>query len=164
MKYILFISIILFFTSCGDDYSPPAASINFHTNHYISQTDENNNTIAKDLRQKLIFVNSSQACKALHETKDEALNNSNLFCENLIFYGFDNWRVPTLTEIKNFEKGMHDDGLVPYYTFPECKRIVGIKQDGTLGTINTHNVSPKFEEVPLKFPAGLRCVREDNTL
>jgi len=162
MKYILFISIILFFTACGDGYTPPAASVNFHTKNYISQTDDNNHTIAKDLRQKLLFVNSSHACKALHENNSDMLAETKLFCENLVFFGFNDWRVPTLEEIKNFEKGMHDDALVPYYTFPECKRITGIKQDGTLGAINTHNVSPKFEEVPLKFPAGLRCVRVDD--
>jgi hypothetical protein len=159
MKYILSISIILFFCACGNGYTPPQASINFNTENYISQTDENNHTIAKDLRQNLLFINSSYGCKALHGNNDDALINSRLFCENLTFFGFSDWRIPTLKEIQSFEKGMHNDGLVPYYTFPECKRITGIKTDGTLGAINSHNVSPKFEEVPLKLPAGLRCTR-----
>ena len=158
MKIILYAIVVLFFIACGD--SAPKASINFQTASYISQTDENNHTIIKDLRQNLIFVNSMQGCKALHGSKDEVLQKAEDFCQQLSFFGITNWHVPTLKEVQSISKGMDEDKLIPYFTFPECKRIVGIKTDGTLGNIHTHNVSPKFKEVPLELPAGLRCVTE----
>jgi hypothetical protein len=159
MKYTIWITIILFLTACGSGENPPKASENFKTDHYVSQTDENNHTIIEDLNQSLTFVNSEQGCKALHGKNEDALNTAESFCAGLVFYGFDDWRVPTLEEIQNNSKGMDSEALIPYFTFPECKRITGIKDDGSLGAINTHNVSPRFEEVPLSLPAGVRCVR-----
>ena len=159
MKHIVWMAIILFLTACGSSHTWPKASENFKTEHYISHTDENNHTIIEDLDQNLMFVNNKLACKALHGKNEDALNEAETFCANLLFYGFDDWRVPTLQEIQNNSKGMDSEALIPYFTFPECKRITGIKDDGSLGTINTHNVSPKFEEVPLRLPAGVRCVR-----
>jgi hypothetical protein len=157
MKHIITLTIIIFFTACGSDsYTPPKASVNFNTQNYIWENDENNETVIKDIRQNLTFVNSKQACYALHNSSLTEVEN---FCQNIISHGYDDWRAPTLTEIQNLSKGMDSENLVPYFTFPECKRIVGIKDDGTLGCINTHNLSPKFKEVPLEFPAGVRCVR-----
>ena len=160
IKHITWITIILFLTACGSgSNTPPKASENFKTEHYVSHTDENNHTIIEDLSQNLLFVNDKTSCEAIHKGDTDSLGHAEHFCQNLQFYGFDDWRVPTLKEIQNNSKGMDDEGLIPYFTFPQCKRITGIKDDGTLGAINTHNVSPKFEEVPLLLPAGVRCVR-----
>ncbi len=162
MKYILSITLALFFIACGSSNSAPQASENFKTLNYSSQTDENNETIVNDLKQDLIFVNSKQGCEAIHKGDADPLGHAELFCENLTFYGFSNWRVPTLQEIQNNSQGMDNEGLIPYFTFAQCKRITGIKEDGSLGAINTHNQSPKFEEVELTLPAGVRCVRDNN--
>ncbi len=158
MRYFLYSMLLLFIWSCGD--SAPKASIDFDTQNYVSISDENNNTIVKDKKQRLMFVNSFQGCKALHGDINTVLDIADNFCKRLYFYGFSDWRIPTLKEIQDFSKGMDQEELIPFFTFAECKRITGLKDDGTLGNINTHNVSPKFEEVPLKLPAGVRCVRE----
>ncbi len=158
MKYFLYILFAFLIGACGD--SEKKASEDFVSDNYILKTDENNHTIIKDIRQNLIFVNSKQGCKALHDDNDTPLQDAKDFCENLSFFGFDNWRIPTLQEIRNFSKGMDSEGLVPYFTFAKCKRITGLKSDGTLGAINTHNATPKFEEIPLTLPAGIRCVKE----
>ena len=163
MRYILFVPALLFLSCSDGTYIPPKASLNFHTQNYISQTDSNTHITIKDIRQNLLHINSKIGCEAIHVKPENALAFVENFCQNLQFYGFDDWRVPTLKETENFSKGMDADGLVPYFTFPECKRIVGTKDDGTLGSITTHNVSPKFEEVQLKMPSGIRCVREDVT-
>ncbi len=158
MRYLLYSILLLFIWSCGD--SAPKASIGFQTQNYISLTDDNNHTIVKDIQQRLMFVNSVQGCEALHGDTETILDVADNFCKTLTFYGFSDWRIPTLKEIQNFSKGMDKEKLIPFFTFPQCKRITGLKDDGTLGNINTHNVSPKFEEVPLKLPAGIRCVRD----
>ena len=149
---------ILLLVGCGE--SAPTASEGFHTENYIEESDENNHTVIYDVRQNLEFVNSAQGCTPIHGTPEDALKNARYFCENLRFFGYDDWRVPTLQEIERLSKGMDREGLVPFFTFKQCKRIVGVKQDGTLGNINTHNIKPKFAEVPLRLPAGVRCVRE----
>jgi len=160
MYYTLLLLTALFFTACGD--SAPKASDNIQTENFKSMTDENNHTVILDVRQQLLFVNSIQGCKALHGDTATLAQTAAQFCDALRFYGRDDWRVPTLHEIQTFSRGMDNEGLVPYFTFPQCKRIIGEKSDGTIGTINTHNVSPKFEEVPLELPAGLRCVTESH--
>jgi hypothetical protein len=145
-------------SACGN--TPPKASENIATDRFLSQTDENNHTVILDERQHLMFVNSIQGCKALHGDPANALKEATYFCEHLHFYGKDDWHVPTLDEIAEFSREMDAEGLVPYFTFPKCKRVVGLRADDAMGTINTHNASPKFAEVPLELPAGLRCVRE----
>jgi len=158
MHYTLLFFTVLFYTACGD--TAPKASENIQTEHYRSLTDEHNETVIQDIRQQLLFVNSQQGCKALHEDTQTLHKTVTQFCTSLHFYGRDDWRVPTLHEIQTFSEGMDAEGVVPYFTFPKCKRVIGEKEDGSIGTINTHNASPKFEEVPLELPAGLRCVTE----
>jgi hypothetical protein len=163
MKYFMLFVCLIFFVSCGTTKkTPPQPSFNFKTQNYESKTDEHNDTVAKDIRQKLLFVNSKKGCTALNGGLGDALKTSEIFCQDLNFFGFNDWRVPTMKEIENFSKGMAEDGLVPFFTFLQCKRTVAIKPDGTLSNINSHNVSPNFEEVELKFPAGIRCVRVDD--
>ncbi len=158
MHYILLLVTALFYTACGDN--APKASENIQTEHYRSLTDGHNETVIRDVRQQLLFINSIQGCKALHGDTETLPETAAQFCASLYFYGRNDWRVPTLHEIQTFSKGMDAEGLIPYFTFPQCKRIVGEKADGNIGSINTHNAAPKFEEVPLKLPAGLRCVTE----
>jgi len=157
MKILLSLIMAIFFTACGSgDSKPPKASVNFNTQNYVWENDENNETVILDNKQNLMFVNNKKACYALHNSSLKEVED---FCSNLISHGFNDWRTPTLAEIKSLSEGMDSEKLIPFFTFPQCKRIVGIKEDGTLGNINTHNVSPKFQEVDLEFPSGIRCVR-----
>jgi len=159
MHYFLLSVTILFFTACGGN-STHKATEQIATDHYRSITDDNNETVIKDIRQQLLFVNSHQGCKALHGDTSTLLATADAFCKNLHFFGRDDWRIPTLHEIQTFSRGMDQEGLIPYFTFPQCKRVIGLKPDDTPGTINTHNANPKFAEVPLALPAGVRCVTE----
>ncbi len=160
MRYLLLYALLLFL-SFGCGANAPEASVGFHTAYFYDQTDERNETVIHDLRQHLLFVNSAQGCVALHGDEADALDRARRFCRSLTFFGYADWRLPTLEEIQSFSRHMDAEGLVPFFTFPECKRVVGLKSDGTLGAIHTHNVMPKFEETPLKLPAGIRCVRTD---
>ncbi len=159
--YFLLIACILYFLV---NYLsvPPKASKNFKTKHYISKTDENNHIIVQDLAQNLIFTNMQKGCKPINKKDTNALEIAKLFCKNLELYNYFDWRVPTLMEIQNFSKGMHDENLVPFFTYPQCELISGIKKDGTLGAINTHNKFFKFKKVPMAFPVAVKCVRNND--
>ena len=151
--------LLILLSGCGT--TPPKASEHISTDRFLSETDDRNHTVILDKAQHMMFVNSIQGCKALHSGKEAALKEAQYFCAHLYFYGHDDWHLPTIDEIRSFSEGMDKEGLVPYFTFPECKRVVGLKSDGTLGNIHTHNAAPKFAEVPLELPAGVRCIREE---
>ncbi len=150
---------LMLLSGCGT--TPPKASEQISTDRFLSLTDERNHTVILDKAQHLMYVNSIQGCKALHSSKENALKEAQYFCAHLHFFGHDDWHLPTIEEIADFSESMDNEGLVPYFTYPQCKRVVGLKNNGTLGNIHTHNAAPKFAEVPLELPAGVRCVREE---
>jgi len=81
-------------------------------------------------------------------------------CDNLMFAGHSDWRVPSIMEVQEFTVEMQKAAMTPFYANPACPRLVGLDTNNTIETINTHNTDPIGMINPwTNLNAGVRCVR-----
>ena len=132
----------------------------------------NGDVVERDSQTKLGWVGSDgsgpvKACKGYPQADSApgAVASANDHCFSLNFAGFNDWRAPTVAEQKEMLVQMRNEGKTPFYTVPECPRLIGI--DGATPTaINTHNSDPvgalttwpALLDLP-KPNYGLKCVR-----
>jgi len=112
--------------------------------------------------------NGQKSCQAHHSVTNEENDklSAKQHCQNLQFAGFSDWRVPTVSESKEYIKAMQEHGLTPYYIHPSCPRLLALS-NGAAGVVNTHNSIPvgairSYQELSEQSSNsfGVKCVRE----
>ncbi len=100
----------------------------------------------------IIFGSNRQA--------DSIKNDLEYFCKELIYAGFDDWRVPTSLELSKFYVQMELEGKHPGMARSGCIRNIAIDNNTTPKSVWTYlKPQPGFiEDTPLA-PSGGRCVR-----
>ncbi len=164
-KYVLSILAIgvvsILFTGCD------SSSSSNDTKRFISMSMMDQD-IMQDSNTGLEWVNGTQIAGVesgclpvapgsnVDEINAIALNH----CDNLMFAGHSDWRIPSITEIQEFTVEMKNVGMTPFYANPACPRLVGLDTNNTIETINTHNTDPIGMINPwIDLNAGVRCVR-----
>jgi len=105
-------------------------------------------TVIKDKKTSLMWAesygsNGQKSCEAHHNaiSQNIDLESAKKHCQSLVFAGFNDWRVPTASQMQEYIKAMQKSGLTPYYEHPSCPRVFAIKDGGAV-TVNTHNHLP----------------------
>lgn len=130
--------------------------------------------IQRDNQNKLDWVASagsvSVACAphAAVTTEESDIASAKAHCDSITFAGYSDWRVPTSNEHVTFITDMNSTGNLPYYLSDKCHRVIGIDNDTTAQTINTHHSDAIGETTPWSTLItqssdtnyGVKCVRD----
>jgi len=172
----------------GNNNNPPANNNNQPSNTpSISEPSKRfklmiagSDNIRQDLNRKLDWVASRELGNNtfLSEnvtTQSEDLIKSNAFCGNLGYGGYNNWRVPTVSENEDFIKSMKAENISPAYADANCKMVIGLNANSKAYGTFTHNDSAKLgtsqiwkslidlsESTSRTIKYGVKCVRNHN--
>lgn len=131
-------------------------------------------SIERDNQTKLDWVAStgtkSVACSphAAPTTEASDVASAQAHCDALTFAGYSDWRVPTVNEHITFIQDMDSAGKMPYYLSPLCHRVIGVDNNTTAMTVNTHNTTPLAATTTwstlmsrsTETNFGVKCVRD----
>lgn len=108
-----------------------------------------------DTQTDLLWVNDVDACNPLGVPNEDTPMVAMQYCNNLMFQGFDDWRMPTTDEASELILSALDEGIDLIYQSPGCPAII------TMGgaSVQTHNGTMPGEVVTTPSTLGVRCVR-----
>ncbi len=152
-----------FFVGCGSSSSSNTDDSSNNNSDRFKSVTMMNQIVMQDKTTSLEWVNGSGGCHPMTPGKTQAvaLAESLKHCDDLVYAGHSDWRVPTPNEIKEFNVEMGEAGITPFYANPSCPRVVGLNDRATdLSTVSTHNTPPIGTVAAwMNSNAGVRCVR-----
>ena len=103
----------------------------------------------------LEWVNDEDACNPLGSPTEDTPMRARDFCDELVFAGHDDWRMPSMAEASALITDAIADDFDLTYQNPGCPAVVAM--GGTY--VMTHNGSMPGAVTTMPPSVGIRCVR-----
>jgi hypothetical protein len=119
-------------------------------------------------------VDGKPKCAKIHSASDtnntlkyEEFENGKIFCQEMIFFGKNDWRTPTPSEVKEYINDSLKANFLSVYD-AACARLLVITdpshpdENNSYATVTTRYSSLPAHDSGLIPSIGLRCVRDNN--
>ena len=108
-----------------------------------------------DLETNLLWVNDVNACSPLGAPNDNTAMLAMQYCDDLVFQGHEDWRMPTADEAGELITAALEEAVDLVYQNPGCPAVI------TMGgvAVETHNGDNPGDVTEMPPSLGIRCVR-----
>lgn len=108
-----------------------------------------------DLETNLLWVNDVNACNPLGAPNEDTPMLAMQYCDDLVFQGFEDWRIPTPDEAIELITVALEEGVDLVYQNPGCPAVIAM---GGVA-VETHNGDNPGDVTEMPPSLGIRCVR-----
>jgi len=126
-----------------------------HSSRFEDVVTESGMQALLDLETNLLWVNDVNACNPLGAPSDDTPMIAMQYCNDLVFQGLEDWRVPSTEEASELITAALDEGVDLVYQNPGCPAV--ITMGGT--AVQTHNGEMPGAVDAMPPSLGVRCVR-----
>ncbi len=142
-------------SSSSDESSTGTLATAGNSRRFEDEVTASGMQMLRDLETGLLWVNDSNACNPLGAPTMDTPTQAMTYCNDLMFGGFDDWRMPTVDEASELITAALDDGVDLIYQNPGCPAVIAMGG----AAVQTHNGDEPGAVTDMPPSLGVRCVR-----